>query len=272
MCLWQTDLCACLNGSQVACCKSLLSIIDKFSHQAFSLALLTLYFYQCRPPVQAHSWDYSDPGPGPAFCQIIGRCCGGPLFCYFQLLLCVCMCVSASVCARNVCWAMLPHMYLWPAAHLCYPGWAETWHPIYDTLHFSLFLLLTPPLTTFPVPLPSPSPPFPFLSESQPPATSLHKSESCLSSREMGPAVCETTDMRYEKWEMREQTDTHAHSHIHSHTTTHTGLYSCIRNILGWISLDTGAQWMLAAAVKCLRLCGTPRWRGFVGVEFTLHN
>lgn len=70
-----------------------------------------------------------------------------------------------------------------------------------------------------------PSSPSPFLCESQPPATSLQKSESWLGSREMGPAACETTDMRYEEWEMREQTHTHSLvltlMHTHPHKITH---------------------------------------------------
>lgn len=93
----------------------------------------------------------------------------------------------------------------------------RTRHSLSDTLHLTRFLILFNSL-----PLPSPS--FPFLSESQLPATSLRRSESCLSSREMGPAVCETADMRYEKWEMREQilaqklTDTYMHAHTRTHT------------------------------------------------------
>lgn len=72
-----------------------------------------------------------------------------------------------------------------------------------------------------------------LLSESQPPATSLQKSESCLGSREMGPAACETTDMRYEEWEMREQTDTRSLVQTHAHTHTYTHFYRLIRTILG---------------------------------------
>lgn len=97
--------------------------------------------------------------------------------------------------------------------------WAS-WEKTCHLSHSSLLSVSSPPLAPFPYPLLSP--PFLFLSESQPPATSLRRSESCLSSREMGPAVCETTDMRYEKWEMREQTDTHAHLDKHSHILMHT--------------------------------------------------
>lgn len=168
------------------------------------------------------------------------------------------MCIC-GMCVRCACWVMLPLMYSWPAAHLCSAGWVGRRHPISDTL----CSLCVSANNSTPFPFPLPSPPFPFLSESQPPATSLRRSESCLSSCEMGPAVCETTDMRYEKWEMREQTDTHAHSHVHTHT--HRGIYSCIRDILGWISLEPDrstclSQCLLAVAAK--RLCG----------KFTVHN
>lgn len=104
-----------------------------------------------------------------------------------------------------------------------------------------------------PVPSPSPAPcasffpssASPFLCESQPPATSLQKSESWRGSREMGPAACETTDMRYEEWEMREQTHTHSLvlTLIHTHTHTHTKSHTHTRATDGDYSGLNGVQW-----------------------------
>lgn len=128
-----------------------------------------------------------------------------------------------------------PCMYSWPAAHLCASVRGNAIPSL--TCSLSLSIPLCPSLSlsiplypslSFSVPLcPSvslsvPLCPSPLICESQPPATSQQKSESCLGSREMGPAACETTDRRYEEWEMKAQTDTHAHLCKHSRTHTHT--------------------------------------------------
>lgn len=86
-------------GARLLVVKAILSIIYFcFSFLTeLSLSLRTLCFSRCHPPVQAHSWGCSDPGPGPAFCQIIGRCCGRPLFRYTLLLQCVSVSVGRSV-------------------------------------------------------------------------------------------------------------------------------------------------------------------------------
>lgn len=203
MCLWQTDLCACRTGSQFACCKALL-LLTVFLTK-LSLSLLTLHFYQCHPAVQAHSWDYSDPGPRPAFCQIISRCCGRPLFCYFQLLLCVCM-------YQWHVWVMPPLMYSWPAAHLCDAGWRGQDIPS-PTPSTSLGFWSS--LTPFPFPL---HPFLSFLSHSCQPQVCVGLSHaSALVRWALLSVKPQTWDMRNGKWENR-----HLHKSWQTHTCTRT--------------------------------------------------
>lgn len=146
---------------------------------------------QCQPPVQTHSWDSSDPGPKPGLCQVTD--------------------VVEGLCLVNSSRSCTQRMHSRPAAGPRAGARANA--------------------TPSPTPPPFHSLPSPFVHESQPPATSLQKSESCLGSREMGPAACETADMRYEEWEMREQRDTHArlckHSCTHARTNnTHRVLFT----------------------------------------------
>lgn len=118
---------------------------------------------------------------------------------------------------------MLPHMYSWPAAHFCYPGWTGIWHLISDTLHFSLSFF---PLPSFPSSL-----------------SHSHQSQVCTSlSHALALVRLALLSAKPQIWGMgNERTDTHAHLNKHSHTDTHikhTQLYLCIMIILGYKNSD----------------------------------
>ena len=269
MCLWQTDLCACRDGSQFACCKNAFVCYWQF----FFSHSLSLPLSFCSRSLLL-SVPSSGPGPQLGLLWSWTQACFLPdnwqmlwkasvlLFSAAPVRPQVCI----GVCASHVCVerAAATHVFMASCSSLlprASGGKASRGrHPLLPSVPTRSGT--PPPPTTSPLLLP-----FPFLvSESQPPATSLRRSESCLGSREMGPAVCETTDMRYEKWEMREQTDTHSltHSHKHSrthipHTNTHThtnrGLYSRPGNILGWINSESDRStclslWLWASACE----------------------